>query len=108
MLCGKSPTFPGNAQQASSSSTGFKGTSPGATDTVCYDIDLLELERVDADHFEGWDVVAGRIAFCHTGYRPVHPKQAIASGVDIEGFSLVRTSDKACIETLETLGSDQR
>ena len=35
--------------------------------TILY-IDQLELEKVDADHVEGWDVAAGKIAFSHAGY----------------------------------------
>ncbi|MGC2233438.1 MAG: hypothetical protein WBA09_18215, partial [Candidatus Acidiferrum sp.] len=34
--------------------------------TILY-IDQLELQKVDADHVEGWDVAPGKIAFSHAG-----------------------------------------
>jgi hypothetical protein len=35
--------------------------------TILY-IDKLELQTVDPDHAEGWDVASGKIAFSHSGY----------------------------------------
>jgi len=32
----------------------LQGNEPQASSTVTFDIDKLELQRVDADHFEGW------------------------------------------------------
>jgi hypothetical protein len=59
--------------------------------TILY-IDQLELQTVDADHVEGWDVAAGKIAFSHAGYTSGASKTAIASGLDVREFSVV---DKA-------------
>jgi hypothetical protein len=59
--------------------------------TILY-IDQLELQTVDADHVEGWDVAAGKIAFSHAGYTSGASKTAIASGLDAREFSVV---DKA-------------
>jgi len=36
------------------------------TDRVAFEIGRLELQRVDPDHYEGWKVAPGRIAFSHT------------------------------------------
>ena len=59
-------------------------------DRVAFDLDRLELERVDADHYEGWDVAPGRIAFSHSGYPAGASKTAIASDLDADEFQLVR------------------
>ncbi|UCG59315.1 MAG: glycoside hydrolase family 9 protein [Phycisphaerales bacterium] len=67
----------------------LQGNEPGATETVCYDIDHLELQKVEADHFEGWDVARGRIAYCHTGYPIGAQKSAIACGLAARQFSVV-------------------
>jgi hypothetical protein len=57
--------------------------------TILY-IDQLELEKVDADHVEGWDVAAGKIAFSHAGYTAGSTKTAIASGSDAREFSVMQ------------------
>lgn len=67
----------------------LQGNEPGATDTVVYDIDHLELQRVDADHFEGWSVAPGRIAYCHAGYPDNASKLALASDLIADEFSVV-------------------
>lgn len=67
----------------------MNGYQPGESETVTYDIDRLELERVEADHFEGWSVAPGRISFSHTGYALGAAKSAIASGLTARNFDLV-------------------
>ena len=57
----------------------LQGNEPGATDSVCFYIDKLELEKVEADYFEGWSVAQGTISFSHTGYQPGASKTAITS-----------------------------
>jgi hypothetical protein len=59
-------------------------------DHVVFDLDQLELERVDADHYEGWDVAPGRIAFSHSGYPAGATKTAIASDLAASEFQLIR------------------
>ncbi|MES2223261.1 MAG: glycoside hydrolase family 9 protein [Acidobacteriota bacterium] len=56
--------------------------------TVLY-IDQLELQTVDPDHVEGWDVAAGKIAFSHAGYESGATKTAIASDLKSPEFSLI-------------------
>jgi len=85
----------------------LQGNEPGATDTVEFDIDQLELQQVDADYFEGWAVAPGRIAYCHTGYQPGSPKTAIASGLEAAKFELIdHDSGKVVlskeVETIQT------
>jgi len=59
-------------------------------DHVVFDLDQLELERVDADHYEGWNVAPGRLAFSHSGYPAGAPKTAIASDLGANEFQLIR------------------
>jgi hypothetical protein len=67
----------------------LQGNEPGATATVCYDFDHLELQKVEADHFEGWDVVPGQIAYCHTGYPVGAAKTAVAADASSKEFSVI-------------------
>ncbi|HWD41650.1 MAG TPA: glycoside hydrolase family 9 protein [Fimbriimonas sp.] len=66
-----------------------QGNEPGATDTVQYDIDQIELQKVDADKFEGWSVAPGKISFSHAGYSTGSPKTAISSDLTAKTFQLI-------------------
>ncbi len=68
----------------------MNGNEEGAAEVATFDIDHLELQRVAADHYEGWNVAPGRIAFSHTGYPTVGTKRAIAGDLAAERFQLVR------------------
>jgi hypothetical protein len=67
----------------------LQGNEPGATEIVQYDFDRLELQRVDADPYEGWAVAPGRIAYSHSGYTPDARKSALVTDMDVRQF-LVR------------------
>ncbi|MHB1957642.1 MAG: glycoside hydrolase family 9 protein [Acidobacteriaceae bacterium] len=56
--------------------------------TVLY-IDRLELQTVNPDHVEGWDVADGKIAFSHAGYESGASKTAIASSLTAQDFSVI-------------------
>ncbi len=77
----------------------LQGNEPGAAEDVCYDIDNLELQQVQPDHFEGWNVAPGRIAFSHTGYLPFLSKSAIASGISAQRFNLINAGTGAVVLT---------
>ncbi len=66
-----------------------QGHEPGASDTVTFYIDHLELQRVETDHYEGWDVAPGRIAYSHTGYPTGALKTAISSDLSLSEFELI-------------------
>ncbi len=66
--------------------------------TILY-IDQLELERVTADHVEGWDVAPGRIAFSHSGYTIGSSKSAIASDLAAHEFSIIESQTGRIIAT---------
>lgn len=60
---------------------------------VTFDFDRLQLQRVDADNYEGWAVPEAQFAFSHIGYRPQDLKQALtAAGADKE-FQLLDNSN---------------
>ena len=50
-----------------------------ASDMARFFIDEVYLEKVDAEHFEGWDVAPGEIAYNHAGYVKGYPKVAFTS-----------------------------
>ncbi len=62
-----------------------------------YDIDRIELQKVDAEKYEGWEVAEGRIAFNHIGYKPEQVKIAVAGGTGAVEFELI---DPASGETV--------
>ena len=55
------------------------GNEAGASETARFFIDEIYLEKVDADHYEGWDVSSGEIAYNHAGYAKGFPKVAFTS-----------------------------
>lgn len=62
-------------------------------DRVAFEVGRLELQRVAPDHYEGWDVAPGRVAFSHTGYQAGSMKTALASDLSADAFRLVRIDD---------------
>ncbi|MEO5714880.1 MAG: glycoside hydrolase family 9 protein [Luteolibacter sp.] len=82
------------------------GNNPGEDEIVTYDIDHLELQRVDTDSYEGWTVAPGKFAFSHAGYRPADSKIAMVGSGAGEGFQLIDPEDKVVfsgkVGTVET------
>jgi hypothetical protein len=70
----------------------LQGGEPGAARTVQLDLDRLELQKVDADAFEGWAVAPDRLALCHLGYPGDSVKTAIASGLEAGEFRVLRVA----------------
>jgi len=68
---------------------------PDADDRVSFEMARLELQRVEPDHFEGWNVAPGRIAFSHTGYQTGSSKRAMASDLAARYFQLIRLDGNA-------------
>ena len=54
-----------------------------------YYFDEIFLEKVEPDHYEGWNVAPGYIAYNHVGYAAGFPKTALASDLSARRFSLV-------------------
>ncbi|HZY39682.1 MAG TPA: glycoside hydrolase family 9 protein [Mucilaginibacter sp.] len=70
-------------------SYGLSGSYPGEADHIRFYFDQMELEKVDPDKVEGWDVWAGRIAYAHTGYQTGASKSAIANNINAKDFKLI-------------------
>lgn len=67
----------------------MQGVEPGGPEVASFDIDKIELQKVQADHFEGWDVAPGLISFSHSGYPLGASKTAIASDLKATTFELI-------------------
>jgi len=67
----------------------MSGNEPESTDTLSFYFDDLELEKVEPDYIEGWNVWPGRISFSHSGYQSGSPKSAIANDLKASEFSIV-------------------
>ena len=65
------------------------GHEPEAADVLTYDVDHLELQQVEPDYIEGWEVWPGRIAYSHAGYQSGASKSAVASGLKTGQFCLL-------------------
>ena len=61
---------------------------------VTLDFDLVELQKVEPDHYEGWVIPEGRIVFSHVGYRPSDSKTAIARLTGETKFSVIDASGR--------------
>jgi hypothetical protein len=81
---------------------------PAANDRAAYEIGPIELQRVEADHYEGWDVAPGKIAFSHAGYLPDAPKTAIASGLSASEFRVLRADTGAVVLRKKVAGQSGR
>ena len=75
----------------------LQGNEPGATETAKYYIDNVCLEKVEPDHYEGWNVQQGEIAYNHAGYSIGFPKTAFIPDASVKTFSLIDTDTKAAV-----------
>ena len=73
---------------------GLSGRVPEAEGFEFY-FDDIELQQVEPDYCEGWEVRPDAFAFSHTGYLPGSAKRAIASNVSGKTFSLIDAGGKA-------------
>ncbi len=73
------------------------GHDPDDEGIVTYDIDHLELQRVETDQFEGWNVDRGKFSFSHVGYRPDDIKIALAGEGTGAKFQLVDMNDRSSL-----------
>ncbi len=61
---------------------------------VTYDFDRLQVQRVDADNYEGWAVPEAQFAFSHIGYRPQDVKQALTAAGSEANFQLLDVNNR--------------
>jgi hypothetical protein len=71
------------------------GHNPEENGIVTYDIDKLELQKVETDQYEGWNIAPGKISFSHIGYRPGDPKIAMAGKGAGSTFKVIDQNGKA-------------
>lgn len=67
----------------------LQGNEPEATNIVSFDLDQLELQQVQPDTYEGWQVPAGQLAYSHSGYQAGSRKVAVASALPAKQFQLL-------------------
>jgi len=61
----------------------------GIDATVTYDLDQLQLERVEVEPVQGWAVSPRKIAYSHIGYQPGATKLAICCDSPTDAFALI-------------------
>lgn len=74
------------------------GYEPGNDEFETFDFDRLQLQRVDADNYEGWTIPQSQFAFSHIGYRPQDVKQALAAVGNDNRFQLLDDNDRVVYE----------
>jgi hypothetical protein len=72
----------------------LRGHNPEEEGIVTYDIDQLEIQRVETDMFEGWEVEKGKFSYNHIGYLPEAPKIALAGFDAGDAFQVLDKDDK--------------
>lgn len=70
------------------------GYNPEGENVITYDFDRLQLQKVDADKYEGWSVPAGKFAFSHIGYKPCDSKIALSGVTEQKIFQLIDQNNK--------------
>ncbi len=70
-------------------SQSLHGHDPEVDGIVTYDIDGIELQKIDAEKYAGWEPAPENIAYNHAGYRPGRKKTAIASIDGAPTFQLI-------------------
>jgi hypothetical protein len=86
------------------------GHEPKGTETACWYIDKLEIQKVECDTYIGWQPGKDRIAFSHPGYQSGSKKTAIASDLTAVTFKVLELDtgktvlEKEIIETKTTTG----
>jgi hypothetical protein len=78
----------------------LRGHGPEEGGIVTYNIDRVELQKVDCEHYRGWEVAPGRISFSHVGYRPTGRKVALAAGTGADEFELILAANRESVARL--------
>ena len=76
----------------------LQGHDFGATEHVRFFFDEVYFEKVDADHYEGWNVQPGEIAYNHAGYVKGYPKTAFTSEAVGQMFYLKNQASGATVK----------
>lgn len=85
----------------------LRGHNPEEEGIVTYDFDNIELQKVETDQYEGWNVTPGKISFSHIGYRPFDTKVALAGTGAGSDFQITDDNNnvvyKGPVKTIETV-----
>ncbi len=72
------------------------GNDPGEDEIAAYYIDNLEIQRVETDQYEGWNVSPEKFSFSHIGYRPNDAKVAmVGNTAGSSKFQLIDQQNKS-------------
>lgn len=74
------------------------GYNPEGEDIITYDFDRLQMQRVETDPYEGWQISGEQFTFSHVGYRPQDSKVAMTGKVNEKRFQLIATNGKTVYE----------
>ena len=77
----------------------LNGNEAGSAEVAQFDLDHLELQAVEPDAYEGWNVRPGRIVFSHTGYPTGGPKAAIGAALEAKRFELLDAASGQAVLT---------
>lgn len=90
----------------------LRGHNPEEEGIVTYDFDKIEIQRVEADQYEGWNVAPGKFSFSHTGYRPGDNKTAFAGAGAGSDFQIIDPGNNVVyngsVRTIETMNGTFR
>lgn len=70
------------------------GYNPEGEDIITYDFDRLQMQRVETDPYEGWQIPRKQLAFSHVGYRMKDVKVAMTGEMEEKRFQLIDTDNK--------------
>jgi hypothetical protein len=102
------PEYPRTRVPALELMVQLRGNGPPATQLV-YDIDRIELQRVDAEPYRGWSIREGVIAFNHVGYNLGDDKFALAGPTTAKTFQVLNAAGPVAtlpIKQIRTLKGD--
>ncbi len=74
-------------------SYGLSGSAPEEADSIKFYFDKFDLELVEPDKIEGWEVWKSRISYSHDGYQTGAEKTAIANNIDAKEFKLINNDN---------------
>lgn len=74
------------------------GYNPEGEDIITYDFDRLQIQQVETDHYEGWQIPDHQFAFSHVGYRPQDAKVAMTGNREETDFQLINNDGKTVFE----------
>jgi len=76
----------------------LSGHNPEEEGIVTYDIDQLEIQAVETDMYEGWEVEQDKFSYSHVGYLPDQSKVAFAGFSGGDNFQVLNSYDEVAFE----------